>query len=279
MKHDKPFMKAACATAAAILVFLCLGQAGAGAAERMTIKGSTTILPIAQVIAEEFMDENPDIGISLQGGGSGVGMAGLIDGTTDIANASRGIKPAEIEKAESRGVSPSEHVIALDGIAVVVHPSNPVKGRSTDQIRAVYAGRFSNWEELGGPRSKIVVISRDSSSGTFETFEELALAGEKVRPDSLTLASSQAVVQTVSQPPGAIGYVGFGYLGSRVRSLEVDGIPCSRESILGGAYLLSRPLFMYTNGEPAGCVKKFLDFVLTPRGEKLVEVEGFLGLR
>ncbi len=249
------------------------------ASEKITIKGSTTVLPIAQVAAEIFMDRNPSIDISVQGGGSGVGIAALIDGTTDIADASRKIKSKEIEKAQAKGINPNEIVVAMDGIAVILHPSNKIEALNRTATNDIYTGKISNWSELGGPNKKIVIISRDSSSGTFETFEGLALNKEKVRADALTAASNQAVAQTVAQTPGAIGYVGLGYLTPKVKDIRVDGVKCTKKTILSGDYALARPLHMYTSGKPKGSVKKFVDFVLSAEGQKLAEEEGFVGLQ
>ncbi|HPE45383.1 MAG TPA: PstS family phosphate ABC transporter substrate-binding protein, partial [Deltaproteobacteria bacterium] len=202
-------------TMAAFLFLYPQGPALA-AGKDITIKGSTTVLPVAQIAAEEFMDRNPGITISVQGGGSGVGIASLLDKTTDIADSSRKIKKEEIAKAQAAGVNPHEIVIALDGIAVVVHPANKVSALTKAQIKDIYTGKVSNWKEIGGPDAKIVTVSRDTSSGTYEAFETLAINKEKVRPDALTTASNQAVAQTVAQTPGAIGYVGHGYLTDKV---------------------------------------------------------------
>jgi len=258
--------------------FLCLSLAGPAhaAGNEVTIKGSTTVLPIAQVAAEEFMDRNPGIKISVQGGGSGVGIASLLDRTTDIADSSRKIKGEEIDKAKAAGVSPNEIAVALDGIAVILHPSNPISALTKTQIKDIYTGKVSNWKEIGGPNAKIVAVSRDTSSGTFEAFETLAINKEKVRPDALTTASNQAVAQTVAQTPGAIGYVGVGYLSPKVKDVTVDGIKCTRQTIQSGKYPLARELYMYTNGKPSGNTAKYIDFVLSKDGQKLVEEEGFV---
>ncbi|HOO47076.1 MAG TPA: PstS family phosphate ABC transporter substrate-binding protein [Deltaproteobacteria bacterium] len=263
---------------AAALFIATSGTSSVAAGPDLTIKGSTTVLPIAQITAEVFMEQNQGINISVQGGGSGVGIASLIDGTTDIADASRKIKDKEIDIAKAAGVDPYENVIAMDGIAVVVHPKNPISSLTREQIKSIYTGNISDWSEVGARSGRIIVISRDSSSGTFETFEELALDKEKVRPDALTTASNQAVAQTVAQTPGAIGYIGLGYLSGKVKDIKVDNVKCTRKDIISGKYCLSRPLFMYTNGAPAGNAKRFIDFVLSDEGQKMVEEEGFVGL-
>lgn len=266
---------------AAIAVVLLFGASSPAypAGNNITIKGSTTVLPIAQVAAENFMDKNPGINISVQGGGSGIGIAALLDKTTDIADSSRKIKTEEIKKAQSTGVDPTESVIAMDGIAVVVHPTNSISNLTREQIKAIYTGKISNWSELSGKNAKIIIISRDTSSGTFESFDELALSKERVRPDALTTASNQAMAQTVAQTPGAIGYVGLGYITSKVKAVDVDGVTCTKQNILNRKYNLSRELFMYTNGVPAGNVKKFIDFIKSTEGQKLVEEEGFVGIK
>jgi len=273
-------------TAALIMAMqICIcGLAGAKEENRLSIQGSTTVLPLAQPAAEEYMDLAdmgllPEADITVRGGGSGVGIAALLDGTIDIANASRPIKPKEIEKAKAKGIEPFATVIAKDGIAVIIHPSNPVKGLSIDDLRAIYTGQISRWNEIGGETKPVVIISRDTASGTFETFKELALKGEKVRDDALMLASNQAVATTVAKTPGAIGYVGLGYLSDKVKVLEIDGVEPSEKTVVSGEYKLSRPLFMYTNGKPKGLAKKFIDFVLSLAGQRIVEDLGFVPLR
>ena len=246
------------------------------AGSEITIKGSTTILPVAQVASEVFMEKNPSIKISVQGGGSGVGIASLLDKTTDIATSSRKIKTEEIEKGKASGIIPNEIAIALDGIAVIVHPTNSVKALTKAQIKDIYTGKLSNWSEVGGKDAKIVIVNRDTSSGTYEAFEILALNKEKVRPDALTTASNQAVAQTVAQTPGAIGYVGHGYLTPKVKAVTVDKIECTKQTIQSEKYPLSRYLYVYTNGKPTGNVQKFINFILSKEGQKLVEDEGFV---
>jgi phosphate transport system substrate-binding protein len=248
-------------------------------AEEITIKGSTTVLPIAQAAAEEFMDKNSGVSISVQGGGSSIGIAAIIDGTCDIGDASRSIKDAEIEKAVSKGVDPKAHVVAMDGIAVIVNNSNALSRITKKQLKDIYTGKISDWAEVGGSGGKIVVISRDSSSGTFEAFGELALEKAKVRPDALLQASNQAVATTVAETPGAIGYLGLGFVSSQIKAIPVDGVEATKETVLSTKYPLSRPLFMYTNGNPQGIVKEFIDFVLSDEGQKLVEANGYVGLK
>jgi len=264
---------------AIILAILLLSTPGFTAGKQITIKGSTTVLPIAQAAAEVFMDKNPAARISVQGGGSGVGITSLIERTCDIADASRKIKDEEIAKAKARGVIVNEIPIAMDGIAMIVHPSNKLSALTRRQIKDIYTGKVSDWTELGVGKGKIVVLSRDTSSGTYEAFEALTLHKEKVRTNALINASNQAIATTVANTPGAIGYVGHGYLSRKIKAVSVDGITCTRENILSGKYPLSRSLYMYTNAKPAGEVKAFIDFVLGREGKQIIEEEGFVGLR
>jgi phosphate transport system substrate-binding protein len=261
---------------AAIAVF---GLTAACYAEKVVVEGSTTVLPIAQAAAEQYMGNNPQADITVRGGGSGVGIASFIDKTCDIADSSRAIKDTEVEKAIANGVDPKAHVVAMDGFAVIVNSSNPVSALTKKQIKDIYTGAISNWSQLGGPDEKIVVISRDSSSGTFEAFGTLALDGAKVRPDALLQASNQAVAQTVSRTPGAVGYAGLGFIAEGTKAVTVNGIMPDKETVLLGTYLLSRPLFMYTNGEPKGMLKDFVDFIKSPQGQKIAEEQGFVGLQ
>ncbi|MCD6170503.1 MAG: phosphate ABC transporter substrate-binding protein [Candidatus Latescibacteria bacterium] len=246
---------------------------------QLTLQGSTTVLPIAQRCAEEFMKEHPEANISVRGGGSGVGIAALIDGTIDIANASRAMKTKELKKARAKGVNPVAHVVAKDAIAVVVHPKNPVNGLTKGQLKAIYTGAINRWSEVGGSSDVIVVVSRDVNSGTFEVFNKLALDKQRVRPDALMQASNKAVATVVASTKGAIGYVGLGYLSKKIKPIAIDEVMPSVETAKSGTYPLARPLYMYTNGEPKGLAKEFIDFVLSPKGQKIVKGRGFVPVK
>jgi phosphate transport system substrate-binding protein len=264
-----------------ILVMALVIAAGLGFpcfAEKIVVEGSTTVLPIAQKTAEVFMQKDSSADISVRGGGSGVGIASLLDGTCDIADSSRPIKDTELDKAVTNGKDIKAHVIAMDGIAVIVNPANKVGALTKKQVRDIYTGKISNWSQVGGDDRKIVVISRDTSSGTFEAFGELALDKQKVRPDALMQASNQAIASTVARTPDAIGYVGLGFLSSSVKALELDGVVPSKETVLNNKYSIGRPLFMYTNGKPKGLAKDFIDFIKSPEGQTLVDEEGFVSL-
>jgi phosphate transport system substrate-binding protein len=262
----------------AVISVLLVG-AGAAFAESIVIKGSTTVLPVAQVTLEAYMKSNPGANISLSGGGSGEGIKALIDNSTDIANSSREIKPKETDLAKSKGVNPVEVPVAIDAIVPIVNPRNPVKNLSIDQLNQIYQGKITNWKEVGGENLEIVVISRDSSSGTFEAWGELVMKGAKVSPRAQLQASNGAIVQAVSKNKYALGYIGLGYLDKTVRGLTVNGVEASAKTALSKEYPVSRFLYMYTNGEPKGETAKFIKFVLSPEGQKLIAKEGFVPLQ
>ena len=246
---------------------------------KVTIAGSTTVLPIAQATAEIFMDNNPEINISVRGGGSSVGIAGIMAGTVDIGNASRHIKAKELESAREKGINPYENVVANDGMAIVVHKNNTVKDLTLEQIKDIYTGKISNWKEIGGPSLPIVVISRDVSSGTFEVFNSLVLKNAKAISGALMLASNNAVVSTIATTPGAIGYAGLGYINDTVNTVKVNGVSASKQTVQNKTYPIARTLHMYTNGAPKGLVKKYIDFILSDEGQKIIEEQGFISVQ
>jgi phosphate transport system substrate-binding protein len=225
------------------------------------------------------MKEHSDVNISVSGGGSGNGIKGIIDGTIDIGDSSRFIKQDEVKQAVDKGGYPVPFAIAYDCIVPVVHPSNPVSNLTLEQLKAIYKGELTNWKELGGPDLKIVVISRDTSSGTYEVWEEKVMKKERVAAGAMLQASNGAIVQVVSSNKYAIGYIGLGYVNNTVKSLSVNDIPGTEETTLNGRYPISRPLFMFTRGWPAGDTLNFINFVLTPqKGQKLVKEAGFVPL-
>ncbi len=255
---------------------------GASLAGTIDVEGSDTLVNMAQVWAERFMMQNPDVMISVKGGGSGVGIASLINGTIDFATASRDIKDDEIADAEANGVDPVEHKVALDGIAVVVSPDNPVSSLTMEQLGQIFRGEITNWKDLGGDDAEIVVLSRDSSSGTYEFFKETVVdpeeAGLEYSTDALLLPSNQAIVDEAGGNPQAIGYCGVGYLSKAVQVLEIDGVAASVETAADGSYPISRYLYMYSNGEPEGLLAAYLEWILGSEGQTIVADEGFVPL-
>lgn len=264
----------------AVLVFAMAFGIGSAWAGNIVIKGSTTVLPIAQEVAEAYMKDHPETKISISGGGSGNGMKAIVDGTTDVGMASRFIKDKEVKMAVENGTYPVPFGIAYDCIIPVVHPSNPLKAITLAQLKDIYEGKTKNWKELGGEDKKIVVISRDTSSGTYEVWEEKVLGkGGRVFPGALLQASNGAVATGVAKNPNAIGYIGIGYLNDEVKPLPVDGVEGTKETTLNGTFPISRVLYMFTRGWPTGETAKFMNYMLHPeKGQKFVEKSGFVPL-
>jgi phosphate transport system substrate-binding protein len=262
----------------ALAIALCL-TANPAWAGNIVIEGSTTVLPIAQKAAEAYMKQHPDVRISISGGGSGNGIKALIDGSTDIADSSRFIKDNEVKAAVEKGRYPVPFAVAYDCIVPVVHPSNSITNLTLDQLKAIYKGEVKNWKDLGGPNREVVVVSRDTSSGTYEVWEEKVMKKERVYPGALLQASNGAVVQAVSKNKNAIGYIGLGYLDASVKAVSVNGIAGSPETTLNGTYPISRPLYMLTVGWPRGDTLNFINFVLHPqKGQKYVAEAGYVPL-
>jgi len=255
------------------------------------IKGSDTMVNLAQAWTEEFMVIHPELAVAVTGGGSGAGFASLISGTTDIAQASREIHKKEIKLANDRGISPKEWHVASDGIAVVVNPKNPVSKLTIKQLSDIYTGKIKNWKEVGGADLKIVALSRERNSGTHVFFlEEVVKLAKKEKtnefaPDVLMMPSSQAIVEEVVSNSSAIGYIGLGYVNSNQKALAVAKdakspyiIP-TIETVKKNQYPVSRSLLFYTDGEPEKRVKTFIDFVLSKKGQDVVLKMDFVPIK
>ncbi|OPZ84529.1 MAG: Phosphate-binding protein PstS 1 precursor [bacterium ADurb.Bin429] len=255
------------------------------------IKGSDTMVNLNQAWAESYMQENRNTRVVVNGGGSGTGIAALIEGKTDIAAASRAMTQEEIDAATKDGHAPVKHIVGLDGIAVIVNPANPVKSLTVAQLAAMYTGKTTDWKQVGGKAGKIVLLGREVNSGTHVFFKEHVIQGgnSKASADyaksTLFVSSSQAIVSEVANNPRAIGYVGLGYVSDTVRALPIasaTGKPAvapSPESVVAGTYPISRPLYYYTLGEPSGAVKAFLDYVLSPDGQAVVRELEFVPVK
>ena len=267
------------------------GKDGVGEAIAVQNVGSDTIVNLAVRWAERYQEQHPRVRITVSGGGSGTGIAGLINGTVDIANASRRMKPEEIETAQANGIEPIEHVIAGDAIAVVVHPSNPVDRLTLRQISDIFSGRITNWSEVGGEDRPIVLLSRESNSGTHVYFlEEVVRLGEKnsdalFSPDTLLMPSSEGISAEVRQNPNAIGYDGLGYVTDDQKTIAVAAEPGrpyvepSIETVNRGTYPVARDLYMYTAGEPQGVIAEYLAWIRSPEGQAIVGELGFVPLK
>ena len=255
------------------------------------IKGSDTMVNLAQAWAEKYMEEYPGDFVAVTGGGSGTGFSSLISGTCNIAMSSRSIKDKEIALAKQRGINPFEIKVALDGLAVVVNPKNPVSKLTLDQLAKIFTGKITNWKEVGGLDSNIVILSREVNSGTHVYFKEHVLrkgdpnGKEEFAPGALLLSSSQAIADEVAGNSAAIGYYGMGYISSRQKDVAVakdeksEYVASTIENVINGKYPISRPLFLYTNGEPKGLVKKFIDFCLSKQGQDIVLRTDFVPIK
>ena len=250
------------------------------AAQEIVINGSTTVLPVMQKAGEAFMAVNPDITLAISGGGSGNGIKALNEKLCQVAMSSRDIKASETEQGKANGVTPVRTAVAVDALVPVVHPENRVANLTSAELRDIYAGKITNWKELGGVDGNIVVVSRDTSSGTFETWESIIMKKERVAPSALVQASNGAVVQTVSKNKRAIGYIGFGYLNDSLKKLNVDDIIATQETALAKTWPIARELYLFTDGQPTGAVKKLMDFLLDPKkGQKAVAATGYIPLQ
>jgi phosphate transport system substrate-binding protein len=260
------------------------------AVETIENKGSDTLVNLALAWAETYMGLHPEVRLSVTGGGSGTGIAALINGTVDIANASRQMKAEEVEAAEANGISPVEFVVARDAIAVVVHPSNPVDDLTFQQISDIYIGKITNWRQVGGEDRPIVLLSRESNSGTYVYFlENVVRMGSKessllFSPGALLMPSSEGITAEVRQNPNAIGYDGLGYVTPEqkvvavARDAEGPYVLPSVDTVNDGSYPIARPLYMYTAGEPAGRIEVYLDWV-RGEGQAVVPELGFVPLQ
>lgn len=246
------------------------------------IKGSDTVLPLTQKEAEVFMKKYPGSSIMVTGGGSGVGLAALQNGTTDIAQSSRKMKLDEKMKLQDAGKVFTESIIAYDALAVIVNPSNKVNQLTREQLESIYTGKVTNWKEVGGDDMPIVVYSRESSSGTFEFFKEHVLNKKNFTPSALLMPATGAIVQSVSQTKGAIGYVGLAYLEANVKALKVSydkGVTYvvpSVENAMNKTYPISRPLYYYYLNSAEKAVKPLIDFILSTEGQKIVKEVGYV---
>lgn len=246
------------------------------------IKGSDTCLPLSQKFAEVYSQKNKGSGISVLGGGSGVGIAALLSNTTDIAQSSRKMKLDEKMKLQKAGHKVKEVIVAYDALAVVVHPANPISKLTREQLEEIFTGKITNWKQVGGSDMKIIVYSRETSSGTYEFFKEHVLNKKNFAPSALLLAATGAVVQSVSQTKGAIGYIGVAYIDKQVKAIDVSydqGKTFVKPTITNAKskkYPVTRPLYYYYATTAEKTIKPFMDFILSKDGQHIVQAEGYV---
>ena len=267
------------------IIMLGIVLAGMGAYAKSSvvqIKGSDTILNASQAIVEEYMKTNKKARIAVTGGGSGSGIASLINKTADIAMASRNIKSSEVEALKKEGINVEEVVLGYDGITVIINHGNHIKNLDKKTLAGIFAGEITNWKELGGDDAKIVVLSRDSSSGTHAYFKEEILRGGDSKSvveygqDTLYMPSNQAILQEVAKSKYAIGYIGMGYMNDTVDSLAVDGVKPTFETVADKTYPIAREVFWYVDSARDGVTKEVVDFAVSDKGQEIVKEEGFV---
>lgn len=283
-------------TKLAVLVMVLLVFTVAGCSKRdkqdsqnkksVTIKGSDTMVHLMSSMAEAYMKFKAGDQVSVTGGGSGTGIAAIINGTTDICASSRDMQQKEKDDAKSKNVNIVEKVIAFDGLAVIVHPDNPISELTMEQVKKVFTGAYKNWKELGGPDHPITALSRESNSGTYVFFQEHVLEKENFDPTVKLMPASSSIAQSISQDKWSIGYLGLGYTKEgniKVLNIKKDAnsqaVTPSHNTVLDKSYSIARPLFLIFNGEPQGISASFLEFSLSPEGQKIVEETGYVTLK
>lgn len=263
----------------ALILATVLGLMSFLAAEKITVKGSDTMVILSQRWAEKYMNNNKNVSIQVTGGGSGTGISALINGTTDICNSSRPIKTSEVKKLKERfGSLGVEIPVAKDGITLYLNPKNKVRNLTVDQLKKIYTGKITNWKELGGNDAKIVMYSRENNSGTYVYFKDNVLGGQDYSPACQNLPGTAAVVNAVSKDANGIGYGGHGY-SKGIKILNVNGVEPTKETIANGKYPISRSLYLYLRNKPTGAIKKFVDWILSSEGQKIVTEVGYFPLR
>jgi len=235
---------------------------------KITVAGSTSVQPFSDVLAEEFTKKNPQAEINVQGGGSSEGITAAISGAADIGSSSRELKAEET----SQGLK--EYKIALDGVAIVLHPSNKINELKMEDIKNIYLGNLTNWKDLGGENAPITVVCREEGSGTRGAFEDIVMNKEKISDKVIIQSSTGSVRSTVAGDPNAIGFVSLSSMDKSVKSVKVDGVEASVENVKNGSYKISRPFLYLTKGEATGLSKAFIDYVLSPEGQDIMEQEG-----
>jgi phosphate transport system substrate-binding protein len=254
-------------TALLVAVFMLSG-CSSGSLGTITENGSTTVQPLAEKLAGAFKAKNPDVNVVIQGGGSAVGIKSVNDGTVDIGAASR-----ELTASDPTLV---KHLLARDGIAIIVHPSNPVTGLTKEQIIGIFAGNITNWSQVGGQNKSIDVVAREEGSGTRTAFQDLVMGKALIKADAILQNSNGFLKTAVSSDSQAIGFISMGLVGSSVKALTINGVAATEENAKNGTYPVVRPLYFLTKTQPTGIVKDFIDFCTGPDGQKIVAEEGYI---
>ena len=267
------------------LMVLCANTYVA-ADDMVQVKGSDTLINVVQKLAEVYMSKNPGKAIAVTGGGSGTGIAALVNKKCDIANSSRGIKPKEVEDANAKGVDPKRVVVAIDGLSIIVNAQNPVDKLTVDQIGKIYRGEAKNWSEVGGSNTPIALYGRQSNSGTYDFMKDVVMKGE-YSSGLKSMNGNAQIVESIKQDVSGIGYVGVGYVkdASGIKVLNVASnpsmgyfSPLNEKDVKSGHYPITRPLNQYINGMPKGAAKDFIIFELSKEGQQIIESDGFFAI-
>lgn len=255
--------------------------AGQARADRLVLKGSDTLgAKLVPQLAEQFKAQNPGTTFDIAAEGSTTGIAAITDGTAQIGMSSRRAKPAEVAAASSKGVTMKPTIVAYDGIAVIVNAANPVKALTKKQVEQIFTGEITDWSAVGGAGGKISIYTRNTSSGTYSDFKELAMKKRDYAGGSQKMAGNEQIASEVGKNPNGIGYVGLAYSKAPgIKPLPIDGVLPSVQSVQGKTYPYARPTFYYTNGEPQGLAKQFLEFTIGPAGQKIVAQTGFVPIK
>lgn len=274
-----------------VVLVSCSRPQGQDVNGEMQIKGSDTIVNLVQVWAEKFSQINNVANLGVTGGGTGTGFAALLNNTCDIAMASRQVEENEINLAKKQNITYKEFIVGLDGLAVLVNKDNPVNNLTMEQLRDIFMAKITNWKEVGGENRPIVLLSRESNSGTHMFFKEQVIrlgdinSKDEFSPKSLLMPSSQAIVDEIYQNPNAIGYAGIGFMNNQTKTISISARNSTEffdptiENVMYGKYPISRPLYLYTNGEPKGIAKDFIDYALSEEGQQVVVETAFVPIK
>lgn len=265
----------------ALLLLAALAAAGTASAQKLVIKGSDTLgAKLVPTLSEEYKAMHPKVSFEIAAEGSTTGLSAIIDGTAQIGMSSRRAKPTEMSQATSKGVTLKPIIVAYDGMAVIVNASNPLAKLTLRQVEQIFTGDVKDWSAVGGKPGKISIYTRNTSSGTYSDWKDLAMKKRDYAPSSQKMAGNEQIAAEVAKNPNGIGYVGLAYMKAEgIKVVSIDGVLPSKETVLSKKYAYARPTFYYTNGEPAGEAAKFIEFTLGPKGQEIAEKIGFVPVK
>jgi phosphate transport system substrate-binding protein len=263
------------------LLLAALALVSTASAQKLVIKGSDTLgAKLVPTLAEEYKAKNPSVSFEIAAEGSTTGIAAIIDGTSQIGMSSRRAKTTEVSAAQAKGVTMNPIIVAYDGIAIIVNANSPVKNLTKRQVEQIFAGDITDWSAVGGPAGKISIYTRNTSSGTYSDFKDLAMKKRDYASSSQKMAGNEQITSEVGKNPNGIGYVGLAYINDAgIKVVSIEGLVPDKASVLSKKYPYARPTFYYTNGDPTGEAAKFIEFTLSDEGQKIAEKIGFVSIR